>query len=130
MKPDRTISNIFRGDFSTFRTARPTFGAMDRIRAGLTGLAAVFLITAVAALLFAPDPAQQARIEAAQAADPGEPLAQLGVAPGSEKSNPPPPPPEVQPPLAPSSTPSGTSGGAYSQTPGTRPADRNGTVEI
>ncbi|WP_181160173.1 hypothetical protein [Sandaracinobacter neustonicus] len=74
---------------------------MDRIRAGLTGLAAVFLVTAAAALLFAPDPAQQARVEAAQAADPGEPLAQLGVAPGSEKaSQPSPPPPPVAEPQA------------------------------
>ncbi|PZU50290.1 MAG: hypothetical protein DI568_03985 [Sphingomonas sp.] len=81
---------------------------MDRIRAGLTGLAVVFLVTAAAALLFAPDPAQQARVAAAQAADPGEPLAQLGVAPGSEKASqplPPPPPPlaEAQPSIAPSS---------------------------
>ena len=81
---------------------------MDRIRAGLTGLAVVFLVTAAAALLFAPDPAQQARVAGAQAADPGEPLAQLGVAPGSEKASqplPPPPPPvvEAQPSVAPSS---------------------------
>ncbi len=55
---------------------------MDRIRAGLTGLAAVFLVTAAASLLFAPDEAQTI---AADAHQPGEPLAQLGVAPGSDK---------------------------------------------
>jgi hypothetical protein len=55
---------------------------MDRIRAGLTGLGAVFLVTAAASLLFAPDEAQT--VAAAQQ-EPGEPLAQLGVAPGSDK---------------------------------------------
>jgi hypothetical protein len=55
---------------------------MDRIRAGLTGLAAVFLVTAAASLLFAPDEAEKI---AAEAQEPGEPLAQLGVAPGSDK---------------------------------------------
>lgn len=55
---------------------------MDRIRAGLTGLAAVFLVTAAASLLFAPD---EAETVAATGAEPGEPLAQLGVAPSSEK---------------------------------------------
>ena len=86
---------------------------MDRIRAGLTGLAAVFLITAVASLLFAPDPAQQARVEAEQASEPGEPLAQLGVAPGSEKTvqaPPAPPPEEQQPSVAPSSDSDGLFG--------------------
>ena len=56
---------------------------MDRIRAGLTGLAAVFLVTAAASLLFGPDEADTAPVEE-QA--PGEPLAQLGVAPGSDKA--------------------------------------------
>ena len=55
---------------------------MDRIRAGLTGLAAVFLVTAAASLLFAPDEAERV---AAEQQEPGEPLAQLGVAPGSDK---------------------------------------------
>jgi hypothetical protein len=55
---------------------------MDRIRAGLTGLAAVFLVTAAASLLFAPDEAEKT---AAAQQEPGEPLAQLGVAPGSDK---------------------------------------------
>lgn len=56
---------------------------MDRIRAGLTGLAAVFLVTAAASLLFAPDEAEKT---AAAQQEPGEPLAQLGVAPGSDKA--------------------------------------------
>jgi hypothetical protein len=55
---------------------------MDRIRAGLTGLAAVFLVTAAASLLFGPDDADTA---AETQQEPGEPLAQLGVAPGSDK---------------------------------------------
>ena len=56
---------------------------MDRVRAGLTGLGAVFLVTAAASLLFAPNEAQT---EASAQQEPGEPLAQLGVAPGSDKS--------------------------------------------
>jgi hypothetical protein len=58
---------------------------MDRIRAGLTGLGAVFLVTAAAALLFGPEPGDRAAIEQSKA--PGEPLAQLGVAPSNEKSD-------------------------------------------
>lgn len=57
---------------------------MDRIRAGLTGLAVVFLVTAAASLLFGPDEAQTVSIEKPE---PGEPLAQLGVAPGSDKTD-------------------------------------------
>lgn len=57
---------------------------MDRIRTGLTGLAAVFLVTAAASLLFAPN--AEERVEAELAKTPGEPLAQLGVAPSNEKS--------------------------------------------
>jgi hypothetical protein len=77
---------------------------MDRIRAGLTGLGAVFLVTAAASLLFAPDDADRALAE--QQA-PGEPLAQLGVAPGSDKGPETPPPepavptPEAQPSAGP-----------------------------
>lgn len=56
---------------------------MDRIRAGLTGLGAVFLVTAAASLLFAPD---ATKTEAIAKQEPGEPLAQLGVAPNSDKS--------------------------------------------
>ncbi len=57
---------------------------MDRIRAGLTGLAVVFLVTAAASLLFGPDEADPPPVEQQQ---PGEPLAQLGVAPGSDKAD-------------------------------------------
>lgn len=70
---------------------------MDRVRAGLTGLAAVFLVTAAASLLFAPDAADTV---AAEKQEPGEPLAQLGVAPGSDKAAEPEMPPEpAVPPL-------------------------------
>jgi hypothetical protein len=57
---------------------------MDRIRAGLTGLGAVFLVTAAAALLFGPEPGDPPAVE--QAKEPGEPLAQLGVAPSNENA--------------------------------------------
>lgn len=52
---------------------------MDRIRAGLTGLGAVFLVTAAASLMFVPS-----SVEATKKADHkehNEPLSQLGVAP-------------------------------------------------
>lgn len=75
---------------------------MDRIRAGLTGLGVVFLITAAASLLFAPSPSEQAQV--AQVKEPGEPLSQLGVAPNNEKEPVAPPAadpvPSVQSPLA------------------------------
>jgi hypothetical protein len=58
---------------------------MDRVRAGLTGLGAVFLVTAAAALLFGPEPGDRAAVE--QSKEPGEPLAQLGVAPSNEKAD-------------------------------------------
>lgn len=54
---------------------------MDRMRAGLTGLGAVFLLTLAASLAFGPSDGQS------EARDSGEPLAQLGVAPGSDKAN-------------------------------------------
>ena len=53
---------------------------MDRMRLGLTGLGAVFLITLGAAFAFG-----SAENKAAPENKPGEPLAQLGVAPGAEK---------------------------------------------
>ena len=56
---------------------------MDRIRVGLTGLAAVFLVTLGAALAFRPPEGQMAGIESKA----GEPLAQLGVAPGADKES-------------------------------------------
>jgi hypothetical protein len=51
---------------------------MDRVRAGLTGLGLVFLFTLLASVAFAPSPTQVPEKA------PGEPLAQLGVAPSSE----------------------------------------------
>ncbi len=54
---------------------------MDRMRAGLTGLGAVFLLTLAASLAFGPSD------ESMENRDSSEPLAQLGVAPGSDKAN-------------------------------------------
>ena len=54
---------------------------MDRVRAGLAGLGLVFLFTLLASVAFAPSRA----IEPAKA--PGEPLAQLGVAPSNDKES-------------------------------------------
>lgn len=54
---------------------------MDRIRVGLTGLAAVFLITLGAAFAFGSQGRQSGQPESKA----GEPLAQLGVAPGADK---------------------------------------------
>ncbi len=58
---------------------------MDRIRAGLTGLGFVFLITAAASLLLVPSQSGVAGVE--QKKEPGEPLSQLGVAPNTEKES-------------------------------------------
>ena len=55
---------------------------MNRMRAGLTGLGIVFLSTLAVSLLFGPSP-DLPPSEQTKAA--GEPLAQLGVAPGMEK---------------------------------------------
>ncbi len=48
---------------------------MHRIRAGVTGLGLVFLITLIGSIALAPSGRDSARDE------PGEPLAELGVAP-------------------------------------------------
>jgi len=56
---------------------------MDRVRVGLTGLGAVFLLTLGASLTFGAADRDQPAAHAQK--EPGEPLAQLGVAPGSEK---------------------------------------------
>jgi hypothetical protein len=48
---------------------------MQRLRAGLAGLGLVFLVVMVASILFAP-------VRPVTESAPGEPLAQLGVAPG------------------------------------------------
>lgn len=58
------------------------------MRAGLTGLGVVFLITLAAAVAFGPsagDPVTKQQVKAQGQRAPGEPLAQLGVAPGLEK---------------------------------------------
>jgi hypothetical protein len=54
---------------------------MDRMRAGLTGLGAVFLLTLAASLAFGPAE------KVPDTRDSSEPLAQLGVAPGNDKAN-------------------------------------------
>ena len=65
---------------------------MDRVRVGLSGLGAVFLLTLGVSLVFGrPDASPQI---AESTKEPGEPLAQLGVAPSSE-------PKTVVPPAAP-----------------------------
>ncbi len=56
---------------------------MNRVRAGLTGLGLVFLFTLMASVAFAPSPT--ALPGNLPGKEPGEPLAQLGVAPSSEK---------------------------------------------
>jgi hypothetical protein len=58
---------------------------MDRVRTGLTGLGVVFLFTLAASLAFGPS--DDAPASAAQEKAPGEPLAQLGVAPSSENAD-------------------------------------------
>ena len=80
---------------------------MDRIRAGLTGLGVVFLITAAASLLFAPSPADKAAV--AQVKEPGEPLSQLGVAPNSEKESEQAPAPPAAVPVQPEQPPASES---------------------
>jgi len=84
---------------------------MQRVRIGLTGLAFVFLAVLLAAV-FTSEPAGEAPITpnlieqqqngvapqqpaTAAAAEPTEPLAELGVAPGNADSN------SVQPPATP-----------------------------
>lgn len=73
---------------------------MQRVRIGLTGLAFVFLAVLLAAIFtgqsadeapITPDSVEQQRIGAPRpeppAAQPSEPLAELGVAPGNAESN-------------------------------------------
>jgi hypothetical protein len=86
---------------------------MQRVRIGLTGLAFVFLAVLLAAV-FTRNPTREAPITAnlieqqkagaapaaqapAPAAQPTEPLAQLGVAPGNADSNRTAPPPPAPP---------------------------------
>lgn len=71
---------------------------MDRVRVGLSGLGAVFLLTLGVSLVFGrPDASPQV---SESVKEPGEPLAQLGVAPGSEKQ-----PQVVVPPATPNDYP-------------------------
>lgn len=73
----------------------------SRVRLGLTGLAIVFLIVIIGAVLLGPEGPNL------KPAQPGEPLAQLGVAPGASDIEPVPvdnnsaPPTEIAPPAAP-----------------------------
>jgi hypothetical protein len=71
---------------------------MQRVRVGLTGLAFVFVLVLLAAIFTSPseeEPITVNMIEsgrpgaaaAKQAAEPQEPLAQLGVAPGNAETN-------------------------------------------
>ena len=76
------------------------FGGMQRVRIGLTGLAFVFVLVLLAAIFTSPSEEQpitanmieqQLRPGAVplnqSAAEPKEPLAELGVAPGNADSN-------------------------------------------
>lgn len=83
---------------------------MDRVRVGLSGLGAVFLLTLGVSLMFGrPDASPQV---AESIKEPGEPLAQLGVAPSSE-------PKLVVPPAAPEGyvPPASTADGAEAAPP-------------
>jgi hypothetical protein len=75
------------------------FGGMQRVRIGLTGLAFVFVLVLLAAIFTSPSEEQpitanmieqQLRPGAVplnQSAEPKEPLAELGVAPGNADTN-------------------------------------------
>lgn len=85
---------------------------MQRVRVGLTGLACVFLLVILAAVIFGafrPDPTLNSDLVVnddivtlngqayANSADvPNDPLAELGVAPGNAPSTPAPPPAAAQ----------------------------------
>lgn len=56
---------------------------MQRVRVGLTGLAIVFLIVILGMVLLGPEE------PGPKPAQPGEPLAQLGIAPGASDVEPP-----------------------------------------
>lgn len=93
---------------------------MDRMRAGLTGLGVVFLFTLAASLAFGPSDDEPAAVVSEK--EPGEPLAQLGVAPSNENANkaddapsPEDAPPAPVPPAAPPVTESPVTGQADPQ---------------
>jgi hypothetical protein len=54
---------------------------MQRIRAGVTGLGLVFLIVLLGSLAVSREP------QGPQAAEPGEPLSELGVAPAPQRND-------------------------------------------
>ena len=67
---------------------------MQRVRIGLTGLAFVFILVLLATILVRPSAERpvtlntaQADLNLANAAEPREPLADLGVAPGNADGN-------------------------------------------
>lgn len=61
----------------------------QRIRIGLTGLAFAFLLVLLGSVVSrsSRDEPVNAAAQASEAAEPSEPLAQLGVAPGAAESN-------------------------------------------
>ncbi|GAA4011058.1 hypothetical protein GCM10022280_05640 [Sphingomonas swuensis] len=62
--------------------------AMQRIRYGLTGLAFVFLMVLLGtAIIRSGDDTANSNVQANVAAEPNEPLAELGVAPGQGAEN-------------------------------------------
>jgi len=72
-------------------------GGMQRVRIGLTGLAFVFVLVLLAAIFTSPseeqpitanmiDQQMNSGAQASQQAEPKEPLAELGVAPGNSDS--------------------------------------------
>ena len=94
-----------------------TSQAMQRVRVGMVGLAAVVLLIGLASALFsaasreqpvaaagAPPAEEVANMTAANSAAPvseaNEPLAKLGVAPSATETAPPLPAPQQQPPAA------------------------------
>ena len=82
--------------FEGFNGARSKFPGMQRVRIGLTGLAFVFVLVLLAAVFS--DPSDEELITAnlielgsgatpPEKAEPKEPLAELGVAPGNSDTN-------------------------------------------
>jgi hypothetical protein len=60
---------------------------MQRIRIGLTGLAFVFLLVLLGTAISRSGDDEPANVAAVNTAEPNEPLAELGVAPGQGASN-------------------------------------------
>ncbi len=68
--------------------ANPAGTTAQRIRIGITGLAFAFLLVLIGSVISRSggDPAPPTAAEQEAAAEPNEPLAELGVAPGSTTS--------------------------------------------